>query len=501
MDIRLPLIQDLHINAFSGGSITELESGITNGIVQTKSGKPYLTQRPSIDVSEDASDLISDAKGRGIFFWQSNSVTYLINDGTLYKATQGTSLSTSPSAGTKRCNFFPIGGKIIMCDSENSEAWSITTGDVVAAVASNFPSTLAAGGAVLNNALYVLDETGIVWGSDSGDGETWNALNFIAMNRDPDGGTYLGRHHDNLAAFGPASLEFLYDAGNTSGSPLSRRQDVTWNIGCAIAESAWEIGDRIFWAGVDAAGAIEFYVLENFTPRKISTPTIDSWVTQAIVKNSYTVVGSGFSGAGHDYYIVTFITTPDAIVPETTIVFDSTVGLWYIWYSDVNDIVNLPLVAWTKRDGLTTQYGQGMLANGDIISLNDNLNPQDTVLAYLYVDDDYVLDGYVQAAGESGTVITMKSRAGMFDGGTNKYKYPESLRYVGDRTPSSQTLTLKWSDENNSSFGTGRSQDMSINSKEHRLGRFQRRNHEVEYAGTDDIWLEGLELPIEVGNN
>jgi len=502
MDIRIPLTPDIHIKEFSGGSITELESGITNGIVQIKGGAPYLTQRPSIDVFEDAGGLIADAKGRGIFFWDENSVLYIVNDDNLYKGTQGTSISSGLTSGTKRCYFFPIGGKIILTDPQNDEAWSVTTGDTVAAVSDgDFPSTLAAGGAVLNNALYVLGEDGVVYGSDSGDGTSWDALNFIGATRDPDGGVYLARHHDNLAVFGPASVEFFYDAGNPSGSPLSRRQDVTYQIGCAIPESVWEIGDRLFWAGVDAAGAIEFYTLENFTPRKISTPTIDSMLTQSVVKDSYTVIGSGFSGAGHDYYIVTFATVPDDLATETTLVYDDTMGLWYIWYTDVNDIVNLPLVGWTKRDGITTQFGQGILSNGDIININDSLNPQDTILASLYVLDDYVFDGYVQATAATGTVIALKSRSGMYDGGTNKYKYPVSLRFVGDRTPSSQTLTLKWANENNSSFNSGRSQDMSINSKEHRLGRFQRRNHQIEYSGTDDIWLEGLEMPLEVGND
>jgi len=79
-----------------------------------------------------------------------------------------------------------------MTDPENDEAWSITTGDAVAAIASNFPSTLAAGGSVLNNALYVMDTAGVIYGSESGDGTTWNALNFISAARDPDGGVYLG---------------------------------------------------------------------------------------------------------------------------------------------------------------------------------------------------------------------------------------------------------------------------------------------------------------------
>jgi hypothetical protein len=52
MDIRLPLIQDFRIHAFGGGSVSELESGITNGMVEVREGISYLTQRPSIDISD-----------------------------------------------------------------------------------------------------------------------------------------------------------------------------------------------------------------------------------------------------------------------------------------------------------------------------------------------------------------------------------------------------------------------------------------------------------------
>ena len=501
MDIRLPLIPNIHINAFAGGTITELEAGITNGVVHKKGETLYLTQRPTIDIWEDASTHISDAKGRGLYYWAENGVVYIINDGTLYKASQAVSLSTSPTAGTKRCYFFPIGGKLIMLDPENDEGWSITTGDAVAAIASNFPSTLAAGGAVLNNVLYVFSDTGVIWGSDSGDGTTWNALNFINSARNVDGGMYLGKHHDNLAAIGPASIEFFYDAGNASGSPLSRRQDVSYQIGCTSGESVWEVGDRMFFAGVDDAGALGVYLLEGFAPRKISTDTIDSFITQAVVKDFYMLMGSGFSAAGHDYYILSIHLTPDAIAVETTLVYDDTVGLWYIWDTTLAGLSNFPLLGWTKREGTTSQYGQGIMSSGDLLSVSDNLLPADTLLGSIYVDDDYVNDGYVVATADTGTSVALTSRTGMYDGGTNRYKYPESLRFVGDKTPSSQTLTIKWADENNTSFNAGRSQDTSINSKEHRLGRFQRRNHEISYSGDDKTWLEGLEIPLEVGNN
>ena len=124
--MRLPAANQLRIKNFSGGSITELSSGITNGVVQTVGDVPYITQRPGIDIWDDASDQSAGAAGRGIFYWADNMTTYLFNAGTIYKGTQATSISTSPTTGTKRVYWIPIGGKIIMLNPESDEAFSIT---------------------------------------------------------------------------------------------------------------------------------------------------------------------------------------------------------------------------------------------------------------------------------------------------------------------------------------------------------------------------------------
>jgi len=107
----------------------------------------------------------------------------------------------------------------------------------------------------------------------------------------------------------------------------------------------------------------------------------------------------------------------------------------------------------------------------------------------------------VQSTTDVGTNIAFSVRTGMFDGGTNGYKIPESLRFVGNRTDTSQTLTVKWSDESNDNFNTGRTMDTSTGHKVHRLGRFQRRNHDLSMTGDEQFYLEAIELPLRVGND
>ncbi len=503
MEIRIPVIPDYRINAFSGGTISELESGITNGMIEVREGIPYLTQRPSIDIFEDASDGGAGTRGRAIHYWNDATSLYILNAGTLYKGSYATSLSTSPTTGTQRCKFLEFGAVLLLLDAENDQLFTITTGGTVTEVVDvDFPPKdtpavgIAHGGAILNNVLYVLDEDGDIHGADTGDAAAWTATNFINASRSDDGGAYLGKHHDNLVAFGPSSVEFFYDAGNATGSPLNRRQDVSYNIGCASGTSVWEVGDRMFFVSVTAPGMLSVHTLENFQLTKISNATIDSYLTQSIVKDGFEVVGSGFAAHGHWFYLLTLHKTPTDIDPEITLVYDAVAQKWFEWETTINDQDKFALIDWTVRASNTDRVGEGIFSNGDMFTLNDDMIPLDSLLADIYWVDGYSEIGYVAETSGSGTNIEMKSRTGMVDGGTHLYKFPYSLRFVGDTTPNSQTLTIKWANENSSNFNTGRSQNTSVNATETRLGRFQRRNHEIVYAGSDVIRIESLEMRL-----
>jgi hypothetical protein len=169
--MRLSATPDLHINKFSGATITEMESGVTNGVIEIRGDIPYLTQRPPIDVFGDASDDISDARGRAVYYWDAASALYIFNNDTIYKTSYGTLLSAAPTAGTKKCRFLEVNDKLYLLDQENNEAWSITTGGVVAAVNdADFPSTLVDGGASMDTYLFVMNDDGVIYHSDTNGG-------------------------------------------------------------------------------------------------------------------------------------------------------------------------------------------------------------------------------------------------------------------------------------------------------------------------------------------
>jgi len=198
---------------------------------------------------------------------------------------------------------------------------------------------------------------------------------------------------------------------------------------------------------------------------------------------------------------LTLYTTPTDIVPSISLVYDDLTGLWGDWTTTVGGHTLFPLVSWSKREGETERFGEGIFSNGDMVSINDGLGVQDTLQGATYVVTGYVESGYVQNTADTGVVIDMKSRLGMMDGGTNLWKYPTEYRFVGDTTENTQTLTLKWANENNSSFNTGKTMDTSKYQKITRPGRYRRRNHELSYSGTERIRLEALETDPVAGDN
>ena len=506
--MRLPLAQDLQINAFSSGQIINLESGTKNGVIVKNSTGAYLTQRPSVDVFEDASLTVTKQKGRGIYYWASNAGLYFVNDDTVYKGTYGTVIGTI-SLGTQKCYFFEVNTLLILLDPQNDKGWTITSGGILTEITDvDFPPKqtpavgLAHGGAVLDGYLFVLGENGTIYNSDLLNASSWNALAFISAEREPDSGVYLAKNHDHLAVFGPRSIEFFYDSGTAApASPLARRQDVYYSMGCAAGESVYTDGDSIYFVGSDPSGSLGVYVINNFAPTKISTPTLDSFLTKTIINDGYSLLGSGMSGEGRTFYILSIYTISGTVQVQISLAFDSLSGMWSEWESSVSGLSKFPIANWTIRSGLVPRTGEGIFTNGDLFTVVDNLIPLDTLGGKGWVQTGWVQTGWVVAAaatGSNATPITLKTRSGVFDAGTTNVKKMTNLKQVSDKTATSNKLYIRWADDGGS-FNYGRTVDTSIFERINGTGSFRRRNFELEYSGNERLKIYALEGDIQTG--
>ena len=526
--IRIPAVTGLNVEAFLSSTTTQLGSFIHNGMADKYSpssgnDRYYVTQRPAFNISQDASDDVADTKGRGVYYWSSTSKLYVVNDDTIYDNGYASPLATTISSGTQPVTFLELGSYLILLDAENNEGWVIdTAGNVLQMTDSGtwsdssgaptynfagFPTDLASGGATLDGYLFVTNDLGQVWNSGIDDPLNWSALDFIEAERESDAGIYLTKHHDNIVVLGGRTIEFFYNAGNPVGSPLNKRKDVTYNTGCACSCSVWQEGDQVLFLGMDTRGTFGVYILKNFSIERISTGTLDSLLSNSALRNEVKTLGSGMSAKGHLFYLLTTYSLDGSINPIQTFVYDITAGLWGTWDSDLPiwDFNGFPLVAWSIRTGTSPRYGEGLLANGDVITVNDTLVPEDTDVGVIYIeipsgDPGYVTAGYYEdIAGGDSANVKMIVRLGHLDNDNGNLKYIRDWRYIGDRAQNSQTLTVRWSDDDHDTFENSRTLDISTTYKLAGMGSYRRRTHELEYSGGETIRIEAVEMGVDQG--
>jgi len=440
---------------------------------------------------------------------------YIVNDNDVFETTQDSTripeASGTFSSGTERCTMLETVGtdRLIILDAENNKGWEMDSLKNLNQIASNFPDTLVHGGAVLDGYLFVMDEDGIVYNSNVNDPTTFNVTGFITAERENDKGIYLAKHHDHIAVFLTRSIEFLYDASNSVGSPLNRRQDVSYQVGCASGLSVWEDNDVIYFLGTNSSGQMGVWKVENFQVSLISSDSISSYLTTGLTQTGLTVRFEGLSAMGHRTLLITVYTltgaAPGLINPEITLSFDSQTGLWGFWQTDVNSNTTFPLMAWTKRTGghnstVAARTGEGLMFNGDIIEVNDDFIPIDTLLGTaVYEADIYEIDIYATSS-DVGTNIQSVIRYGLLDGEVSSYKFQNRETVEMESTSTSQSLLIRHSDEATSNFNLGNSVDTSIDRKEiHQGGRFMKRNYQIEYSGSEQFFIESLDVDLGVG--
>ena len=457
------------------------------------------------------------ARARGIYYWEANSKLYIVNDNDLFESTQNSTriaeVSGTFSTGTQRCTLLETLGStplLVVLDAENDEGWTLTQALGLNPIASNFPSTITHGGAILDGYLFVMDEDGVIYNSNVNDPTTFNATGFISAERENDKGVYLAKHHDHIVAFGTQTIEFFYDASNSVGSPLNRRQDIAYTYGCASGLSVWEDNDIIYFLGTDSSGQLGVWKLENFQISPVSSDAINSYLSKGLTQSGLVVRFEGLSAMGHRTLLITIYTVtgaaPGVIVPKLTLSYDSQTQLWGYWETTLNSNTVFPLMSWTRRTGghnetVAARTGEGIMHNGDIIEINDDFIPVDTLLGVaVYVTDVYEVDLYAVTS-DSGTNISSKIRFGLFDGETSAYKFQNRLTVEMENTPSTKSLTVKHSDESTNSFDSGNNIDTSLDRKElHQGGRFMKRNYQIEYAGDEQFFIESLDIDVEAGS-
>lgn len=463
-----------------------------------------LSDYVEIETAVDGQAAGSLSSGRGVYYWESTDTVYMVNDTELLKDSY--THIDFVTTGYKKVYFTEVGTELFITDPQNNEGWTLDSSENLTQISNaDFPSTLAHGNATLNGIGYVMDTAGVISGSASEDATSWSSLDQLTAERKPDGGIFIGLHHDNIVAIGPSSIEFFEDVANPTGSVLQRRDDVFYSVGGISGDAVWIAGDVIYFLGTEAKGSLALYKLENYQLTKISSYGVNSYLTNLIYRQSKGVYFSGFQAQGKTYVLINAYDTDNSSYADIyyTFAFDPETGFLYWFTSNLTGVGandGLQIVDWTLRSGTSAALSRGITSTGTIVSIIDNLSASDSDTG-LYVETDYWVTDYAEGDGGVATVdMPIRIRTGFSDNGTALYKHPRCMELAADYPLNDVNILVSWSktDTRDSSYSTQRTLALGRKRRVTRIGRFQRISYDLEYEDNEPIRLEAIELPVSL---
>lgn len=349
-------------------------------------------------------------------------------------------------------------------------AFTSTGGLPVAVVDPDYPSNKVSpeivmpGAVFIDGTTYVMTSRALIYGSDINNPTSWDPLNVILAQIDPDLGVGIAKQQNYLIALKEFSVEVFYDAGNAAGSPLARVEAAKLSVGCADGETIRSIDGQLFWMSRSKQGGYGVMTMEGLKARSISTPAVDRLLQLATSTQCW---GYTFRAFGHSFYGLRVSST-------LSLIYDIGQQLWYQWADsagnafDVYDATSKP-----------TSYLQARVG-GTIWGLS-NMLYQDT--------------------SKSGAIsqFTFDLYTPNFDGGTRIKKTCNLMEIAADQTPGA-VLQCRYSDDDYQTWSNRRDFDLGL---ERPLlpewGSFRRRAHHFRQVGNYPLRLQAVDLHIDLG--
>lgn len=358
----------------------------------------------------------------GVFNWKGD--IYEVIKGTLYK--NGTSVGTGMDY-SKPYSFASCLGstpKLVMHNTVQMWYYDTTDGLKRSTAFNTTITSPVPGIAYLDGTLYVMDTTNHIYGSGINDPTTWDPTNMLLAQIEADNAVAIAKQLVYVMALKQTSIEFFYDAGNASGSPLGPVQGAKISFGCADAYSVAQLEGDIFLVASNEEGGLSVWEISNIKPTPISTPSVEKLLYANGVGNGKIASWAG-RVAGHRFYGLTLFTL------NTQIVYDVESRLWYQW--------------------LNYQGKNWMVVDSCLGPSNNTLIQDQTGVVYELVKDLFQDDT---------NNFTFQLITPNFDMNTRMRKMMSRLSVVADQAQGS-LMTIEFSDDDYQTWKTARTVDLS----------------------------------------
>lgn len=209
--------------------------------------------------------------------------------------------------------------------------------------------------------------------SNNEDGTIWDPLNYVVRSGSADAIIQLAVLNSLLWIFGQKTIEIWYDAGNPL-FPFARMQGGTINLGCMAQASVAKFYNTIMWLGADGTGYAQVYMTQGMSPVRVSTPAIEAMINAFNTGNLPYSWAYAEQQAGHTFYVLNLCN--NTYVPQQTLVYDLTTGLWHeraYAYSWPVCFASVPGFGNTQGSNFVGDGLSGTIQQASLTYANDNV--------------------------------------------------------------------------------------------------------------------------------
>ena len=435
---------------------------VTNPLSEEgKAQRIFLTKRGAFVA--DSTVKAGGGVGRGVYYWERTSKTYAVVDNALYS--NGSSIQTlSTSTGTVWfCEASGASDVLVLVDG--TKMYTISLSDVVTEITDADKPTSPITPVSMDGYIFVIKSgTDEIYNSDVDDPTTWIAGDFITADIFPDNLVALSRTISYVVAFGSYSTEMFYDAGNASGSPLSRNLSTSFKVGCAARDSVAATDRRCYWVGQTQTGEASVWELDGLTLKRVSNEFVEK-ALQNEGSNVSNITGWLCHHKGHFVYVMN--------LTNRTLVYDIDEKEWLDW--SINSSGSHAVLPFKY---MTQGPNQKILVLHSTDGKVYKLDPAS------YQDD-------------AGAILThlITTRVDM---GSSQQKRMFRFELIADKE-SSGTCTVEWSDDDYQSWSVARSLDLTTRPFTKACGIFRRRAFRIKHESNNPFRAEAIEMDISAG--
>lgn len=417
---------------------------------------------------------VSSSNVRGAFFWSDAGKYFYAVDDDVYVYTVATGASTTLSAvfGTSVghvgfCTYLYDTNVVVLVATDGTTLVTIDTANTVTpCISADLPTPHLPFPVFLDGYLFLAKRnTADIYNSDLNDPLAWTPGNLIAAEMDGDYLIRIAKLNNYLLAMGTGTIEYFWDAGIETGSPL-QRNDTPIKMNNYLAGFA-QHGNDLYYIGIDSFGQPDVFMLKDFKIQNIGSPTISRYLNSC-QDGTDNWTGSLIAFKGHTFYVI----KAGSLV---TWAYDLDTKQWAKW--GFQDTTTFKFLTATLVESSTSAITYFSLIGGSTI--------------YRFSDTLYR---------DNGTNFTCTVVTEANDFGSLNRKQMARLSVVGDRTSADSVVTISWSDDDYATWSSG--VDVNLNQDLpclYRLGSFRQRNFRLTYTDNYPLRIQSFEVNINKG--